>query len=42
VSAKLSTAGRRAVARAARVKARATVIDGKSTTVVRTVTLRLS
>lgn len=43
VSVKLSAAGRGALARAARVKARATVttvIDGKSTTVTRTVTLR--
>jgi streptogramin lyase len=43
VSVKLSAAGRGALARAARVKARATVttvIDGKSTTVTRTITLR--
>jgi virginiamycin B lyase len=43
VSVKLSAAGRGALARAARVKARATVttvIDGKPTTVTRTVTLR--
>jgi streptogramin lyase len=43
VSVKLSAAGRGALARAARVKARATVttvIDGKATTVTRTVTLR--
>jgi virginiamycin B lyase len=43
VSVKLSAAGRSALARAVRVKARATVatvIDGRSTTVTRTVTLR--
>jgi streptogramin lyase len=43
VSVKLSAAGRSATAHAAKVKARATVttvIDGTSTTVVRTVTLR--
>ncbi len=43
VSVKLSAAGRGALARASRIKARATVttvIDGRSTTVTRTVTLR--
>jgi hypothetical protein len=43
VSVKLSAAGRSALARTARVKARATVttvIDGRSTTVTRTLTLR--